>query len=45
MVSPSTRDPAVGLQRALLSRLKMRHLSLLHAIDRHRSISLVAVEM
>jgi DNA-binding transcriptional LysR family regulator len=38
-------DLAAGLHRALLSRLKLKHLSLLQAIDRHRRIGLVAAEM
>jgi len=42
---PTARDPAVELQHALLSRLKLRQLSLLQAIDRHRTLSRVAAEM
>jgi DNA-binding transcriptional LysR family regulator len=38
-------DLAAGLHRALLSRLKLKHLSLLQVIDRHRRIGLVAAEM
>ncbi|NVM89864.1 LysR family transcriptional regulator [Variovorax sp. SG517] len=41
----TARDPAVELQHALLSRLKLRQLSLLQAIDRHRTLSRVAAEM
>ena len=40
-----TRDPAAELQHALLSRLKMRQLALLQAIDRHRTLGRVAAEM
>ena len=39
------RDHAAQLQHALLSRLKMRHLVLLQAIDRHRVLNRVALEM
>ncbi|WP_399682708.1 LysR family transcriptional regulator [Xenophilus sp.] len=42
---PSARDPAAELQRALLSRLKLRQLALLQAIDRHRTLGRVAAEM
>ncbi|MBB3181731.1 LysR family transcriptional regulator [Variovorax sp. Sphag1AA] len=42
---PTARDPAAELQRALLSRLKLRQLSLLQAIDRHRTLGRVAAEM
>ena len=42
---PTARDPAVELHRTLLSRLKLRQLSLLQAIDRHRTLSRVATEM
>lgn len=42
---PSTRDPAAELQRALLSRLKLRQLALLQTIDRHRTLGRVAAEM
>ncbi|WP_213954682.1 MULTISPECIES: LysR family transcriptional regulator [unclassified Variovorax] len=42
---PNIRDPATDLQHALLSRLKMRQLSLLQAIDRHRTLGRVAAEM
>ncbi|MEJ8848506.1 LysR family transcriptional regulator [Variovorax rhizosphaerae] len=42
---PSVRDPATDLQHALLSRLKLRQLSLLAAIDRHRTLGRVAAEM
>lgn len=45
MTLPSARDPAVELQHALLSRLKLRQLSLLQAIDRHRTLGRVAAEM
>jgi len=45
MALPTARDPAAELQRALLSRLKLRQLSLLQAIDRHRTLGRVAVEM
>src|SRR6478609_3505536 len=41
----SARDPAADLQHALLSRLKLRQLSLLQAIDRHRTLGRVAAEM
>ena len=39
------RDHAAQLTHALLSRLKMRHLALLQAIDRHRVLNRVAIEM
>lgn len=42
---PSTRDPAAELQRALLSRLKLRQLALLQTIARHRTLGRVAAEM
>jgi len=45
MALSTARDPAVELQHALLSRLKLRQLSLLQAIDRHRTLSRVAAEM
>jgi DNA-binding transcriptional LysR family regulator len=45
LLPPSARDPAAELQRALLSRLKLRQLSLLQAIDRHRTLGRVAAEM
>ena len=45
MALPSARDPAAELQRALLSRLKLRQLALLQAIDRHRTLGRVAAEM
>lgn len=45
MALPTVRDPAAELQRALLSRLKLRQLSLLQAIDRHRTLRRVAAEM
>lgn len=45
MALPTPRDPAAELQRTLLSRLKMRQLSLLQAIDRHRTLGRVAAEM
>lgn len=45
MTLPSARDPAAELQHALLSRLKLRQLSLLQAIDRHRTLGRVAAEM
>jgi DNA-binding transcriptional LysR family regulator len=45
MALPTARDPATELQRALLSRLKLRQLSLLQAIDRHRTLGRVAAEM
>lgn len=45
MALPTARDPAAELQRALLSRLKLRQLSLLQAIDRHRTLGRVAAEM
>ncbi|SEF25837.1 DNA-binding transcriptional regulator, LysR family [Variovorax sp. NFACC28] len=45
MALPTARDPAVELQHALLTRLKLRQLSLLQAIDRHRTLSRVAAEM
>src|SRR5437762_12076631 len=39
------RDPAAAIQHALLTRLKLRQLSLLQAIDRHRTLGRVAAEM
>jgi len=39
------RDPAAERQHALLSRLKLRQLSLLRTIDRLRSLSRVAAEL
>src|SRR3954467_11123368 len=45
MAMPTTHDPAAELHRALLSRLKLRQLSLLQAIDRHRTLGRVAAEM
>ena len=42
---PTARDPAAELQHALLSRLKLRQLALLQAVDRHRSLGRVAAEM
>lgn len=39
------RDPAVAIQHALLTRLKLRQLALLLAIDRHRALNRVAAEM
>ena len=45
MPLPSARDPAAELQHALQSRLKLRQLALLQAIDRHRGLSRVAAEM
>lgn len=41
----TSRDPAAELQHALLSRLKLRQLALLQAVDRHRSLGRVALEM
>jgi len=38
-------DPAAKLQHDLLSRLRLRQLSLLQAIDRHRTLGRVAAEM
>ena len=45
MALPSTRDPAAELLRVLLARLKLKQLSLLQAIDRHRTLGRVAAEM
>ncbi|MEJ8813084.1 LysR family transcriptional regulator [Variovorax ureilyticus] len=42
---PTAQDPAAALQHSLLSRLKLRQLSLLQAVDRHRSLVRVAAEM
>lgn len=39
------RDPAAAIQHALLTRLKLRQLALLLAIDRHRALNRVAAEM
>ena len=41
----TARDPAAQLQHALLTRLKLRQLALLHAVDRHRTLGRVAAEM
>jgi DNA-binding transcriptional LysR family regulator len=41
----TARDPAADLHHALLTRLKLRQLSLLQAIDRHRTLGRVAAEM
>jgi DNA-binding transcriptional LysR family regulator len=41
----SNRDPASVIQHALLTRLKLRQLALLQAIDRHRALNRVAAEM
>src|SRR5437763_13755171 len=41
----TARDPAADLQHALLTRLKLRQLALLQAIDRHRTLNRVAAEM
>jgi DNA-binding transcriptional LysR family regulator len=40
-----TKDAAAAIQHAVLSRLKMRQLALLQAIDRHRALNRVANEM
>jgi len=45
MTLPTARDPAAELQHALVSRLKLRQLALLQAVDRHRSLGRVAAEM
>src|SRR4030095_12584927 len=45
MPGPPARAPAADLQHALLSRLKLRQLALLQAIDRHRTLGRVAAEM
>lgn len=42
---PTARDPAADLQHALLTRLKLRQLALVHAVDRHRTLGRVAAEM
>lgn len=39
------RDPAAAIQHALLTRLKLRQLALLLAIDRHRALNRVAADM
>ena len=39
------RDPAAAIQHALLTRLKLRQLALLLAVDRHRALNRVAAEM
>ena len=39
------KDAAGTIQHAVLSRLKMRQLALLQAIDRHRALNRVANEM
>jgi DNA-binding transcriptional LysR family regulator len=45
MTLATARDPAADLQHALLSRLKLRQLALLQAVDRHRTLGRVAAEM
>lgn len=40
-----TRDPVAAIQHALLTRLKLRQLALLQAIDQHRTLNRVAAEM
>ncbi|OUL98260.1 hypothetical protein A8M77_32500 [Variovorax sp. JS1663] len=45
MTVVTARDPAADLQHALLTRLKLRQLSLVQAIDRHRTLGRVAAEM
>lgn len=45
MTLSTVQDPAAELRRTLLSRLKLRQLSLLQAIDRHRTLRRVAAEM
>lgn len=42
---PTARDPAADLQHALISRLRLRQLALLQAIDRQRALGRVAAEM
>ena len=37
----TARDPAAQLQHALLTRLKLRQLALLQAVDRHRTLARV----
>jgi DNA-binding transcriptional LysR family regulator len=39
------RDPAAAIHHAMLTRLKLRQLALLQAIDRHRALHRVAAEM
>jgi DNA-binding transcriptional LysR family regulator len=39
------RDPAAAIHHAAVTRLKMRQLTLLQAIDRHRTLNRVAAEM
>lgn len=41
----TSRDPAAQLHHALLTRLKVRQLALLQAIDRHRTLGRVAADM
>lgn len=41
----TTIDPAAKLQHALLTRLKLRQLALLQALDRHGTLGRVAAEM
>jgi DNA-binding transcriptional LysR family regulator len=45
MVITAALDPAAQLLHALLSRLKLRQLALLQALDRHRTLGRVAAEM
>jgi DNA-binding transcriptional LysR family regulator len=40
-----SQDRAAALHHALVTRLKLRHLSLIAALDRHRSVSRVAAEL
>ena len=41
----TARDPAADLHHALITRLKLRQLALLQAVDRHRTLGRVAAEM
>jgi hypothetical protein len=45
MTLVTARDPAARLQHALITRLKLRQLALLQAVDRHRTLGRVAAEM
>lgn len=41
----ASKDPVAAIHHAMISRLKMRQLALLQAIDRHRTLNRVAAEM
>ena len=45
MTMATALNPAAQLQHALITRLKLRQLALLQALDRHRTLGRVAAEM